>query len=767
MNKAENNDNATKNQYSIQPYTHRELPLTSEIRYPRYDFSEDLTENVHLRDYISVVLKRKWTVLAFFISIVVATTILSFLMVPVYKTSVIIKIANQNPDALSIPGVAISRPGSDFYATQYELMKSRSLAEKVISKLALDKNPKFLPVESIFSKAEDMILKPIQRAFSSLTSLFSSADRPDSRDKPSGMIPGKETIPVYLSNALISRLDVAPVKDSELVKVSFEANYPDISMLVTNTIAEAYIEYDLESRIDATKQAKTFLEKQIAGTKAKTEESENKLNKYASLNKIVFLGGDKQSVLSQKLAEINNGLSLATTVRMQKEALHNQIKESGTAIPEILNNPLIQGLARELADREAEYSNLSRTFTPDFPKMKNLKSQMDTISERLEAEKSRQIKSLQSDYYAALKKERYLRDSFESLQGQVLNFQERAVQYETLKREVDTNKELHNSLLQKLNEVGIAAMSKASSIQVVDPAVYPKYPVKPNKTLNFFLSVVFGLMGGIGLAFFVEYFDSTIKDIQEVEKGIRLPSLGMIPFQTNIAAETRPLLVHAGATNQVAEAFRSIGTFLLLSSSEKPPQTMLVTSPGGKEGKTTICINIAVALSEAIGEGIIIDADLRRPRLHSFFKIDNKTGLSKYLSGNIDFDSNDGKLIRSTSLKGVSVIPSGPTPPNPSELLYSARMKDLLDALQTMYSFVIIDAPPVMGMPDSILLSSLVDGTVLVVKAGETQKNALAETKRVLTSVNAKLLGVVLNGVKKNDMKYDYYSHYFSSYFNE
>jgi uncharacterized protein involved in exopolysaccharide biosynthesis len=242
-----------------------------------------------------------------------------------------------------------------------------------------------------------------------------------------------------------------------------------------------------------------------------------------------------------------------------------------------LNNPLIQGLSREHANLEAEYSNLSRTFTPDYPKMKNLKSQIDAISTRLEAEKARLIKSLQSDYYAALKREKYLKDSFESLQGKVLSFQERAVQYDTLKREVDVNKELHNSLLQKLNEVGVAAMSKASSIQIVDRAVYPIKPYRPDKSLNFFLSVIFGLMGGIGLAFFVEYFDNTVKDTQDIEKEIRLPSLGMIPLHEKVAAETRPLLVNSVA-NPISEAFRSIGTFLLLSSSTKPPKTVLVTS---------------------------------------------------------------------------------------------------------------------------------------------------------------------------------------------
>lgn len=758
MDNTGNKGDIIKKQYSIQPYTRPEF-LTSGIGYQ----DNGPEENIHLRDYLSVILKRKGIIITFFICVVVTTTILSFLMVPVYQSTITIKIDKQNPDALSIPGLQFSRPGTDYYTTQYELLKSRSLAEKVIKKLALDKNSNFLPSESRFSKAANLIQVPIKNASSYIASFFTSEG-----DKPaSASTRKKEEIPVYLSNALINRLQVTPVKDSQLVRVTFESNDPEISMLVTNAIADAYIEYDLESRIDASRQAKIFLEQQIADIKVKTETSENNLNRYASNNQIIFLDGEKRNVLTEKLSGINNGLSATSTERMQKEALYNQVKESGTAIPEILNNPLIQSLSKEHATLEAEYSNLSRTFTPDFPKMKNLKSQIDTISARLESEKSRLIKSLQSDYYASVKKEKYLKNSFESLQGQVLNFQEKAVQYETLKREVDTNKELHNSLLQKLNEVGIAAMSKASSIQVVDNAVYPKRPSRPNKSLNFFLSVIFGVMGGVGIAFLVEYFDNTIKDAKEIETGIRLPSLGIIPLQTNIAADSRPLLVNSGATNQVAEAFRSIGTFLLLSSSEKPPQTILVTSPGGGEGKTTISINIAVALAEAIGPGIIIDADLRKPRLHSVFKIDNKTGLSKYLSGNIEFDSDDGKLIRPTALKGISFIPSGPTPPNPSELLYSARMKDLLDALQSLYSFVIIDAPPVMGMPDSILLSSLVDGTVLVVRAGETQKNALSETKRIFSTVNAKLLGVVLNGVKKQDMKYDYYSNYYSSYFNE
>jgi len=768
MDTMNHKDEGTNRQYGIQPYTHREFPPGRDIT-PYPHTPEDEQENVHLRDYLHVILKRKWIIFAFFISAVVTTTVVSFLMPPVYISSTVIKIDDQNPNALTTQGVQVINPGPDYFMTQYELIKSRALAEKVIKKLNLANNDRFLPVQNILSRAVNVILSPIETAFSSAASLFKSKEEADTGSSSSVTAPANPEVPLYLSFALTSRLQVKPVKDSELATITFESNYPEISVSVANAVAESFIEYDLETRIDANRRAQEFLEKQIADLKAKTEEDENRLNNYATKNEIVFLESGKGSVLSQKLSEINNSLSFATTERMKKEAVYKQIMESGTSIPDILNNSVIQDLVKQHAALEAEYSNLSQTFTPDFPKMKNLKKQIDAVASRLELEKSHLTQSIQADYAAALKKEKYLKSSFDSLQSQVLAFQERAVQYESLKRSIDVNKGLHNTLLQKLNEVGIAVMSKASRIQIVDSAAFPKRPTKPDMQRNFFLSVIIGLMGGVGLAFFVEYFDNTVKDTQEIERNIRLPSLGVIPLQERLIpnAITRSLLTGPDITDPVSEAFRSIGTFLLLSSASHPPKTILITSPNAKEGKTTICINIASALSEAVGNGIIIDADMRKPRLHHIFKVDNKDGLSRYLSGNIPFSEEDGRLMKPTSIKGVSVIPSGPTPPNPSELLYSSRMKDLLDALQARYNFVIIDAPPVMGIPDSILLSNLVDGTVLVVRSGETQKSALAETKRIFNSVNTKLLGVVLNGVTKNDLKYDYYSHYYSSHFAE
>jgi capsular exopolysaccharide synthesis family protein len=322
-----------------------------------------------------------------------------------------------------------------------------------------------------------------------------------------------------------------------------------------------------------------------------------------------------------------------------------------------------------------------------------------------------------------------------------------------------------------LNEVAVVAMSKATNIQIVDRAVYPQQPFKPNKRLDFILSIVFGLIGGIGLAFTVEYFDNiTVKDTQEIEKGMQIPTLGMIPLEDRLNGESRIRIVHSDISNPISEAFRSISTIIYLSSSSsRPPKSILVTSPGEKEGKTTSCINIASALAESLGKGIIVDADLRKPRLHDSFELNNEIGLSTYLSGGVEFGGMDGRLIRPTALKGLHIMSAGPVPANPAELLFSDRMKDLLNALHTMYNFAIIDAPPLLGMSDSVFLSTIVDGTVLVVKAGETPRSVIEESKRMLNSVHAKLLGVVLNGVKKGSLKYDYgyYSHYSSSYTKE
>ncbi len=736
-------------------YESHELPPSTYLRY----LTSEREEEVHLRDYINVIIKRKWYIAMFLLSSIITTMAITLMMAPVYKSTVVIKIDREDPNILSFKGVEITKPGPDYYTTQYELIKSRTLAEKVIKRLELHKNKDFTPVEDELTKLKRSVINIISIPIDLMNSLYQKSQG----DMVKASVVEKSDAPEWAINALISRIEVNPIKNSQLVKVSFESNNPELTTTVTNAIAESFIEYDLESRVDASKEAKNFLSRQIEIATAKVEASEKALNDYSSKNEIIFLDSNKQSILNQKLSDISSALNSVTTERMQKEALLKEVRDNGFENPAILNNPLIQGLKKEHATLEAEYFNLLKTYTPDYPKMKNLKSQMDAILERIEKERASIIRSIESDYNAVLKKEANLSRAFDSIKKKVLDFQEKAVQYQILKREVDVNKELLNNLLQRLNEVGVATMSRATNIQIVDRAVYPSVPYKPNKAMNLLLSIIFGMMGGVGLAFVVEYFDNTVRDAKDVEKSTQLPSLGMIPLQKEISTSKKPEIVYVQEKNPVAEIFRSIGTFILLSTASKPPKSILITSPGEKEGKSTVSLNIAVALAESLGNGIIIDADLRKPKLHSVFNIENKIGLSTFLSGNLDSISN-GKLVKNTHIKGVNVVTSGPIAPNPAELLFSERMKALLEDLYVRFNFVIIDAPPLMGMPDSIFLSTIVDGTILVIRSGSTPRTALLESKKLLDNVNAKLLGVILNGVKEGDLKFGYYSYYYSSY---
>jgi polysaccharide biosynthesis transport protein len=759
--------------YEVMRYEQRDLPPYLE------DLGYRAEEEVHLRDYLNIILKRRWIVLIFLISVVVTSMILTFTMIPLYKSTTVMRINRESPNVLSFRGIDVSHSDSD-QETLQEILKSMNLAERVIRILSLDKDPNFMPVESKLSKVQSVIY---ENTIGAIANLFSSLapKSPTKEEQGSQQPPVESSIPIHFIYALISRLEITPVKNTQLVQVSFISHNPELSMNVTNEVAQAFLAFSLESRADMSKEAKDFIKRQIESMKEKLGNSEKKLNDFASMNGII-MDNNKESLLTRKLSDISAALNSVTNERLQKEALYREVKESGANSPIILSNPLILGLKNNLNALEAEYSNLLMTFTPDYPKMKSLRSQMDTIQHRLGEEISKVIRSVESDYKASLKKEENLSKALKAQKGEVLSFQDAIAQFEALKRDVEVNKGLYNSLLQRLNEVDIAANSKESNIQIIDKAVYPRAPYKPNVRRNILLSIVFGLFGGVGLAFLVEYFDNSIKGTDDIERKIHLPALGMIPtiekvgvgstlplkmiqVQKESPSSTLPMIVHHENTSPVSEAFRSMGAFLLLSSSSKPPRTILVTGPGERIGKTTICINIAKALVESMGKGLLIDADLRRPKLHHVLKVNNSVGLSTFLSGNIELDGFDGELIKTTAMKGLSIITAGPPSPNPSELVGSTRMQDLIYALQSVFEFIIIDSAPVMGIPDALYLSRIVDGTVLVVKSGETPRKALIETKRLFRSINAKILGVVLNGITRDDLKYGSYNYYHSSYY--
>ncbi|NWF98329.1 MAG: polysaccharide biosynthesis tyrosine autokinase [Nitrospirae bacterium] len=720
------------------------LATPGQIYYPQNE------EEVHLRDYLHVVLRRKWIVITFFIAVVTTVVIGTFIKKPVYKSTITIKIDKENPNILSFKDVVnLEKIEDDYYQTQYKVLKSRNLAKRVVHSLNLFSYPEFSSFDE--NKKQNTESNLLDKQNSSLE---------DDKVSPE------------LIDSFINRIEVSPVQKSRLVNVSFQSNDPYLAAKVSNAIGDAFIELNIESKFQATNQAKTWLEKQLDEMKAKVEQAEEKLNEYAAKNGIIFLdktedskgkATDNQNIITKRLSELSSELTTATAERISKEALcremHSGEQESSSVV---MNNPLMLELKKNYVSLDAEYNQMLKIYKPDYPKMIRLQEQINQIKKKMDIETKRIISSVKKDYEVAVKRENQLKAALNSLKNEALSLNERAIQYQILKREADTNKELYNGLLQRLKETGVSASLTASNIQILDRAEIPKKPYKPNWPLNIMLSLVVGIFGGIGLAFFTEYLDDTIKTPEDVEKKAYMPSLGIVP---NFSEEKSPLQVeyvsHEDSKLPISEAYRSIRTFLLLSSGGKPPRVMMITSPDRGEGKTTTSVNTAVSLTQSGFKVLLIDADMRKPRLHRIFKLDNTIGLANYLSGNAEIDNG---LIKHCNIENLYVITSGPIPPNPAELLSSYRLRDLIQNIYSDFNFIIVDTPPVLGIADPLIVSHQTDGVIIIVRSGKTAKYNIKETKRILEGVNAKILGVILNSVNQSTMKYSYYyyRHYYT-----
>jgi len=689
----------------------------------------------HLRDYLDILLKRKWIVIAFFVPVVITVTLVSFIMKPLYQSSVTIQLAAENPAILDFKKLYGDTLGSEYYETQFNILKSNALAIKVVERLPEVIEKEFIASKSTFSPP-----------FGSLND-----DEKDQRKWTNA-----EAREKTLSNFLVNKIEVVPIKKSQLVNINFLSYNPVLGANVANTIADEYVKFSLESRLEPTQQAKNRLEKEVEDMRTKLESSEEQFNEYMKRNNLFFFNKEQnyESVLTQKLSIISRELDQATAERLSKEALYQEVRKPGNHYNVILANPLIQTLTKEYITQETEYIRLLNIHKPDYPKMLRLKEQIEKIKSNIEAEEQKIINALDSDYKIAVKKEGYLASAIEDLHKDVSTIQDKMGEMQMLQRGVETNRELYSSLLQRLKEVGVSTALTESNIQILDRAEVPGAPFKPNKPFNITLSVIFGLFGGVMLAFFVEYFDRTIKTPDDVEKGSPIPLLGMVPLSEEILPEK---LIYVNSNNNEAftEAFRSLSTYIQFANISRPPKQILITSPLQGEGKTMLSVNAAMSLVNFLGKGIIIDADFRRPKVHNFFGLDNSKGLSSFLSGVTDLDG----TVRKSSHPGLDVITSGSMPSNPAQLLNSPRMRELIKVLSTQYDYVIIDSAPVLGMSDSLILSVLVESVILVVKSGSTPSDALTQTYKLLNNVNAKILGVVVNGVGQKT-KYGYSSNY-------
>jgi succinoglycan biosynthesis transport protein ExoP len=722
-------------------------------------------EEFSLRDYGKVLRKRRWSILASLLITLVTTAIFTFAMKPIYRGTTTIQINKESPQIVDFKEIfAINTMDLDYYQTQYKILESRSLAKRVIQAKSLFNYPEFSPEKEV-SPFQIWRSKIVKKGSDWLT--FQN-------EKVRALTEnGKETArDSLIINEFLDKLRIEPIRNSRLVKIHFDSHDPDLAKQIPNTLAELYIQQNLESRFKATEQAKEWLTRQLDDLKGKVEKADETLRAFGSKHGIISLE-EKENIVIQRLSDLNEALAKAEGERMAKEALYRQTQSPNPdSLPSILENKLVQELKQTYIQLEAQYMKLSESlFKPDWPEMKRMKDQMETVQNRLNGEIKKIVAGMKNEYESSLRKEILLRNAFEEQKARAMEMQQRAIQYNILKREADTNKDLYKGLLQRMKEAGVSAGITASNLQIVDQAEMPTKPFKPNKKLNLLLAAVVGLFLGVGLAFFLEHLDDTIKTPEDLQNVIRLPSFGIVPegayerrrlvdsnhsFPVELATSDFP-------KSMLSEAYRSIRTSILLSSSGNPPKTIAVSSPNPGEGKTTTVMNTAIVLSQTGARVIIIDADMRKPRIHKVFGKENGVGLSSFLSGNADLEA----VIQKSKFPELYYIPSGPIPPNPSELLGSVLFKKMIEGLESRFHYLIIDSPPLLAFSDSVIISTNVDGVVMVVIGGKTPRETLKRSKEVLLQVDARILGVVINRARIRGAEYGSYYHRYYYYYGK
>jgi capsular exopolysaccharide synthesis family protein len=576
-----------------------------------------------------------------------------------------------------------------------------------------------------------------------------------------------------LIDAYIDRLEIAPVQRTRLVKIAFSTPDPELAARVANMHARAYLEQGIERRSHVNEEARHFLQGKLTELKDRVEKSEAALNRYRRDRGIISLD-NRENIVVDRLADLNKRLTEAEADRIGLEAQTRLIrKHEYDALPAVIDNRLIQTLKGELARLEGERADLATQFKPGYPALDQLQAKVEQTRRRLQQERQRTVAGIKSAYTAAKQKEDELRAKMEQQKTAALSLKDAAVDYTILAREVDTNRQLYDSVLQRLKEMEVATALRASNVSVIDQAVPPVQPSRPKKGLSLLCSAVLGLVGGVGLAFFVEYLNNTLRTSQEVERYLHLPSLGMIPDFVRSARHGSPAPEPASPDVQLlngsaaqagfvfthspfsvtTEAYRMLRTALLLAQTETSPKTLLFTSGMRGEGKTVTVVNTAAVLAQMGVRVLVIDADLRCSACHTVLGVENKSGLADVLSGRWD----PVDVIRPTVSDHLFVLSSGSLPLNPTELVGSKQMRGILASLREQYDYVLIDSPPVMLASDAVLLSTMVDGVVLVANAQRTPKQVVREACTRLSCAQAKILGVVLNQLNMRHREYAYY----------
>ena len=698
-------------------------------------------EEFEIKEYFKVLRKRRWTVVSVFLVVLLTVTAATFMMTPIYRASAQVYVDQGALNQYTLQQAQYPLDTPSYIQTQIGILKSASIARKVLADLKMG--------QSIIRQTDTGGL------LQTLLGFFDVQARGQS--DPDRGVRGFE-----------GRLQVEAAKNSSLITVSYEDSDPVFAARVVNATVRAFVEKNLEMKVAPAKEAMSWLNDRLGDVKEKMTQSADQLQDFKREKDLVGTGEKYSNVSLQSLGQLNSEVLAAEAKRYEAEIKYRQVLELSKkpdglmTVPVIMNDSVIQGLRAQQSALNRQIAEQSKKFRSKHPQMVRFGNEMDSLQKQVDNEVDLVVAGLKNKYVEALRQEQTLKKALAEQRAKAMSYERRSNQYEIMSEDVEASRQVYDTILKKFQESNLMGTINMSNVQVLDAAVPPASPSRPRKALNILLGAVLGLFSGIGFAFLVEYLDNTYKSPEEIENHLNLPFLGVVP-------ENKLLKDGKGVSAAIAlqssrspyfESFRNIRGNIMLTTGDVVPKVIQVCSAVHSEGKTTSAVVLAAAMASAGERVLVIDSDMRKPNLHKLLNLSNTKGLSTLLARQTSSES----VIRMGEA-GFDVITSGPPSPNPSELLGSRAMKELVARVREEYDRVIIDCPPTLGMVDSSFLCPLTDGVIIVIRSGKTPKELVVKTKKNFEGIKAKVLGVVLNGFSARSE--GYYYHNYNYYYTE
>ncbi len=731
---------------------------------PYMNVTDDFEEKeIDFRSYLKILRERRVIIISVMLVVLLITIVATYTTIPVFTSSSQVLVERNRGKSALESNYYYYEP--EFLSTQSEIIRSENVALKVVKQLQLATKYKgyFFKESSENFFLVDLVKEKIAGLRESIFSLVSGAQKDNkaavSRTSINFEPKSDEEI---IADMIRRELNVIPVKDTKIVTISYRDKDPAIAKLVTDAVVKAYMTEMLDIKLSTSSYSLKWMTEKAAEERDKLERSERDLQTFMRANDLVTVE-NRLTVLPQKLSESGSQLSRAETEKKELQDLLNQITSAGNDTEKLekislfASDAVLKNIRERLYKASQNIQELSKKYGGKHPVMIRAKDELRILKKERKFEIDRVVSTIANSYELAGSKEKNMGDLLQKTKNEMLNLNEKFMQYSIMKRDVDSNRVLYDTLQASIKKQGVTEQSQSVNIWVIKKANLPVVPSKPNKKRNMLLGLILGLFSGIGLAFFIEYLDNTLKNARQIEERFGLTVLGSIE-ELREKGKNIDTYVNDNLLSPLAESYRLIRSALLLSTADQPPKVVLISSMSKSEGKTATGINLARLIAQDKKSVVVIDCDLRRPRMHSLLGIENETGLSSYLAGHVD----ECPVLKIPG-EEISLVPSGPIPPDPSELLGSARMPMVIGELLTKFDFVLLDSPPVGAVTDSLTLSQYVDGTILVVKAGAVTNEMFESGLRKMTDINARILGVVVNRVKaldQNAYQYGYSTYY-------